>query len=541
MRPFHVAGRCWLSFLVLLFASNISAREVSITILCTTDLHGHVLPSTDYDGNADRGGLARCATVIERIRARDRNVLLLDAGDTIQGDAFGYLSGGLGMVKALNHLRYDAWVLGNHEFDWGLEKLAPCVEAAAMPVLNANLRDHPDLPAGVASSRIAARVRPFVIREVDGVRVAIVGLNTPGIPNWSRPRLIAGLAFEQSATTLRRLMPEVKRANPDVVVLVCHQGYRDWGDDHANQVKAIASAAPGLDVIVGGHTHQHVPEFKIYDTLYCQPGYHGIWLGEINLVYDTAKRRLVKRQSRTHLMDASVAMDAELLKVVGPELDVAAKTLATTLGEATGAFKADGAPKMETPIHNLLFESIAGALAKENVVVDAIVHGVLTDRAGLEPGAIAMGDVWEIVPYENTIGVAHLLPSELRTILDENAGEYRGKRFRGIWGLRWTFDPDAPEGQRVVSLTRMDGAALDESARLAVAFNSYELASGGQRWNKLREIAERPSSRLEEHGFQTRQAVADYILKQGTIAPLTRGWWNLQRRKADPAFGSPGR
>jgi 2',3'-cyclic-nucleotide 2'-phosphodiesterase (5'-nucleotidase family) len=188
-----------------------------------------------------------------------------------------------------------------------------------------------------------------------------------------------------------------------------------------------------------------------------------------------------------------------------------------------------------------LFESIAGALAKENVVVDAIVHGVLTDRAGLEPGAIAMGDVWELVPYENTIGVAHLLPSELRTILDENAGEYRGKRFRGIWGLRWTFDPDAPEGQRVVSLTRMDGAALDESARLAVAFNSYELASGGQRWNKLREIAERPSSRLEEHGFQTRQAVADYILKQGTIAPLTRGWWNLQRRKADPAFGSPGR
>lgn len=530
IRLFHAAGWRWLSVLVPLLVGPVSAREVSITILCTTDLHGHVLPSTDYEGNADRGGLARCATLIKQIRARDRNVLLLDAGDTIQGDAFGYLSDGLGMLKALNHLRYDAWVPGNHEFDWGLDKLAPCVEAAEMPVLNANLRDHPDLPASFASARIAMRVKPFILREVDGLRVAIIGLNTPGIPNWSRPRLIAGVAFEQSAETLRRVMPEVKRARPDLLVLVCHQGYRDWGDDHANQVKAIASAAPGLDVIIGGHTHQHVPEFKIYDTLYCQPGYHGIWLGEISLVYDTSKRRLVKRQSRTHLMDASVPMDAELLRAVGPELDRASKTLGTTLGEATGAFKPDGAPKMETPVHNLLFESIAGALAQRDVAVDAIVHGLLTDRAGLKPGAITMGDVWEIVPYENTIGVAHLLPSELRAVLDENAGAYKGNRFRGMWGLRWTFDPDAPEGQRVVRLTRMDGAALDESVRLAVAFNSYELASGGQRWTRLREIAERPSSRLVEYEFQTRQAVADYIVKQGAIAPVTRGWWNLQRR-----------
>jgi 2',3'-cyclic-nucleotide 2'-phosphodiesterase (5'-nucleotidase family) len=509
------------------------SREVPITILCTTDLHGHLLPSTDYDGNKNRGGLARCATRIRQIRNQERHVLLLDAGDTIQGDAVSFLSDGLVMIKALNELRYDAWVPGNHEFDWGLEKLAACVEAAEMPVLNANLHDHPDLPASFPSARIAARVRPFIMREVDGVRVAIIGLNTPGIPNWSRPRLIAGIHIADSVDRLRQLMPLVKRERPDIIVLVCHQGYRAWGDDHANQVRAIAANFPELDVILGGHTHQHVAEFKVCESLYCQPGYHGSHLGQVSLVYDTDKRRLVTRQSRTWVMDETVPLDVELLTTVGPELERAEKALAQAVGAADAAIGLQGAPKRESPVHNLVFESLAHALSRHGVTPDVIVHGILNDRAVLAPGPITVGDVWELIPYENTIGVARLLPSELRVILDENAGAYNSSRFRGVWGVRWTFDPDAPEGQRVLGLERMDGTPLDDSAgRLTVAFNSYDLASGGGRWTRLRAIVDGQPAGLVEFDFQTRQAVIDYIRHRGTVSPVIRGWWKTATGKA---------
>ena len=123
----------WLLLFLLVLAPS-WAREVPITILDTTDLHGHILPASD----GESGGLARCATVIRQVRASEKNVLLVDAGDTIQGTAVSWLTGGQVMMKTMNALRYDAWVLGNHEFDWGFGKLTGCVGRAAMPVLAAN-------------------------------------------------------------------------------------------------------------------------------------------------------------------------------------------------------------------------------------------------------------------------------------------------------------------------------------------------------------------------------------------------------------------
>src|SRR5947208_14995708 len=101
--------------LAVRLASRLSAREVSITILHTCDLHGNVLPTENYEGQTNLGGIARCATVIRQVREQERNVLLVDAGDTIQGAAISYLNEGRVMVIALNHLRYDAWIWGNHE------------------------------------------------------------------------------------------------------------------------------------------------------------------------------------------------------------------------------------------------------------------------------------------------------------------------------------------------------------------------------------------------------------------------------------------
>lgn len=502
--------------------ATVLAREVPVTILHTCDLHGNLLPTESYEGQQDVGGLARCATTIRQVRAEQPNTLLVDAGDTIQGATVSYLTDGQVTVKALNHLRYDVWVWGNHEFDWGLPKLAKCAEQAAMPILNANL--HATTDSGLAA-QIDKRVQPYVIHNVDGVKIALIGLNTPGIPNWSRPRLIPGLQFADSVETLRQIIPAVRRAGAQVIVLVCHQGYREAGDDHANQINAIARNFPELDVIIAGHTHRNFPEFKVSNILYCQAGYHGIHVGRVDLMFDTEKGRVTQRHSNTLLMDNSVAVDGDLLSLCQGELDEAAKHLKTVIGTATDLFGLRGAPKTETPIHTLLFEAIGEALKQRGIAVDAIIHGILAERATLPKGEVTIGDIWRIVPYENTVGVAQLTAGELREILEENAGMLGRQAFRGVWGLRWQFDPAAPVGQRTVTLQRRDGTALPEDRRLAVAFNSYDLASGGLRWTKLREIVERPEVKLTEYDFQTREAVIEYIRRHHEVSPSVAGWW----------------
>lgn len=506
-----------------------NGREIPITILSTTDLHGTILPTMDYEGNTNRGGIARIASKIGEIRRETPGTLLVDSGDTFQGTAASFLDKGQVIVRLVNHLKYDAWTLGNHEFDWGTDTLAACLASAKVPVLAGNLK-----PVSEDAKRKFAKVQPFVLKEVDGVKVAIVGLTTPGIPNWSRPRLIPGLEFESSPATLARVIPQVKSAGAQVIVLATHQGIRESGDDHANELFAIARGFLEIDAIAGGHTHRNWPEYKFPRTeiLYCQAAYWGTHLGRIDLVYDTEAKKVVRRKSTTIVMDESVPLDPKILELAKPQLDAAEKELSRELGVATKDFTPAGAPRYETPIHNVIFEAIVEALREKDVAVDAVVHGLLDDRAMLREGKLRVADAWKIVPYENTIGVIEVTPAELKEILEENARSR--DRFRGIWGLRMKLKTSAPQGERVLALTDGAGKPLDESKRYKVAFNSYELASGGTRFSKLREIAERPASKLVEYDFQTREAVVRYIEKHKTISPVLRGWWEYPGARSAP-------
>ena len=514
--------------LTLLVHASVLAREVPITILHTCDLHGNVLPTESYDGKTNVGGIARCATAIRRVREQEKNVLLVDAGDTLQGTAVSFFSDGQVMVKCLNQLRYDAWTWGNHEFDWGLTKLAACAERAGMPIVVANIREA-KAGGNPNSKEILSRLTPYIVREIDGVKVGIIGLDTPGVPSWSRPRLIDGLEFEDSVDTLRKVIPEVRAAGAQVLVAVCHQGYREGGDDHANQINAIARNFPELDVIIGAHTHRDFPEFKVSRVLYCQADYYGIHLGRADLVFDTDSGRVVRRQSNTLLMDEHVPLDDGVLRLTSAEVERAEKVARTGIGEATDEFWVRALPRKETPIHDLIFEAIADVLRERGVKVDAVVHGIIERRDGLHKGPLTIGDVWKVVPYENTIGIVQLLPGELREVLEEDLDAYNNNSFRGIWGLKWTFDPSAEKGRRTIALRHADGSRLNEKQGLAVAFNSYDLASGGQRWKRLRELADRHESKLVEYDFQTRDAVISYIRKRGTITPAIANWWTAKR------------
>lgn len=501
----HHAGWACLAWALCFFSSTALARHVALTVLQTTDLHGHVLPTQDYDGTPEVGGLLRCATVIEGIRTNTPNVLLVDSGDLYQGSMESYLSGGRIMNDALAWLHYDAWVVGNHEFDWGLEVLAPAIASCSVPVLGANVgvrpgRTHP-LP----------HIQPFVIREIDGIRVALIGLTTPGIPGWSRPNLIGDLIFEGSVSCLQRIMPLVRAENPDLIVLLVHQGYRVQGDNDANEVNEIARAFPEIDLILGGHTHQKMEQVVLNGVHYAQAGYYGIWLGRVDLVYDTVTRRLTEHTSSLIPIGADTPMHEGLAGALSRDLEKAERAAERDLGRTETPLLAKSSVVGQSAIQQLIALSIAKA-AK----ADVVLHGTLGDET-LDAGPILERDLWRIVPYENSIGVLLLTARQLKSVLEENAQLASNYRFMGVWGIRYEFHPNAPVGERVRNLTMADGSLPHPRLRLRVAFNSYVLASGGGRFPEVRRLADDPINRLEFIGVDTRGAVRDYIRQHSPL------------------------
>jgi 2',3'-cyclic-nucleotide 2'-phosphodiesterase/3'-nucleotidase len=501
--------RLWRTVLCgLLFwnpARTACSREVAVTLLHTTDLHGHMLPVTDYEGHENVGGLLRCASKIAELRDAVPNLLLVDCGDTIQGSAESYLTGGRLTLRAMEWLGYDAWVIGNHEFDWGLRKLRPLHDTTSLTMLGANIRvregeEHP-LPL----------VRPFKMMEVDGIRVALVGLTTPGIPAWTLPDYLGGLLFESSLETLTRVMPLVRAENPDLMVLLAHQGYRSYGDDFANEIQAIARRFSEFDVILGGHTHTVRERADLGSVLYSQAGYHGIGVGRVDVVYDTVARRVTAKSAEFIRVGEETPLHPGLEALLSEDLETTRAYLDEQLGETEKTLSCGYRLPGQSPVQQLLCKAI-----QWRVKADVVLHGPLSD-ASLPPGPIGRRDLWEIVPYENRICVAQLTSEDLKAILAENLRYAGNRNFMGIYGLSYELHPDRKGADRIQHFRLPDGSPLHARRRLAVAFNSYVVASGGRRFPRLRRIVHRPAARLSVTDIDTRSAVEDYIREHSPL------------------------
>ena len=238
-------------------------------------------------------------------------------------------------------------------------------------------------------------------------------------------------------------------------------------------------------------------------------------------------------------MDSTVPLDPDLMKLLKPDLDKTEAFLDTKLGAAAETLDSHGGPKHECPIFNLLCGSIAEAVRARGGVVDAVLHGLLDDKAGLKQGPITMRDVFQIVPYENTIGVAEFNRDELVEILEENAAFYSSGRFRGLWGLNLKLKISAPDGKRIVFLSGPGGAAARAQDRFHLACNSYDLASGGDKWKRLRQLADQPEHHLVEYDFQTRDAVVEFVRKNSPLKIEHHDWWSLDSKRSSKTPQDP--
>ena len=491
--------------LLLALALSAGARQVPVTILCTTDVHGHVLPYLDSAGGKEIGGMLRCASAIEDVRRKAPNVLYVDCGDLIQGTAESWLTQGRIMTRTLEWLRCDAWVLGNHDFDWGVDALVALHDQTSLNMLCANLVARPD-----ATNRLY-KVKPFVIKDVDGVRVAIVGLTTPGIPTWTRPDMLGNVGFTRSVGALAEIMPSVRAERPDILVLLVHQGYQELGDDNANEVNQLARSFPEFDVMLGGHLHKPLASVRLNGVLYSQAGYYGNWLGRVDLVFDTVRKKVVSKTADVIPIEDRYEENSELKSLLRTDLDKAESYLNEKLGVAETGLVASVKMPAQSPIQQLICKSII-----QSAKADIALHGILAEGS-IEPGEIRRSDIWRIIPYENRIGVAELTLQEIREILEENTELIGSTQFLGVYGLSYELHPNAPPGERVRNLCLADGSKPHARKRFRVAMNSYALAAGGGRFPVLREIAERPESRLEMTEVDTRTAVVEYVRKHSPL------------------------
>jgi 2',3'-cyclic-nucleotide 2'-phosphodiesterase/3'-nucleotidase len=472
---------------------------VTISVLHTTDLHGHILPTFDYSGRPDLGGLARCATQIRQWQRENPNAALIDIGDVYQGTEEGLATHGTVMIRLLNALGYDGWVVGNHDFDWGSGVLADATKLSAMPVLSGNSR----VAAGVGD---AIRLRPYFVKEIAGFRLAFVGLTTPGLASWLPPEDRRGFEVLDPIETLQRFMPEVAAQKPDAIIVAGHMGLTRR-DDFANRIGALTQAFPQLTVCIGGHTHQNHPGEISNGVLYTQADHFGIHAGKVELAFDRASRRLVNRSALTVEMDHTIAFDPLVLHLAQPVIDDASRVLAQPMGVLTETFGVTSAFGAPSDVERLIGSAMRAALLRGGVEVDVVVHGLFDTRDPLPAGPRTIADAWTVLPYENQIVTLDLSRDDLLAFVRDLAG---ARDIRNAMGIRPVIEGTARDPQ-VVDLRAADGSLLPDKPRYRVALNSYDAQSGGQRLLQVARLAAAPENRRVLHAIEIRAALVDFF------------------------------
>lgn len=508
------AGLFWGTPSIARSAAALSADTITISIIHTTDLHGHILPTSDYAGNADLGGLARCATQIKRWRRQNRSSILIDIGDVYQGTEVSLRTNGAVMIDLLNHLKYDAWIVGNHEFDWGVETFVNAVEKSEMPVLAANMSIEGTSRTEVTPD-LFAKVRPYILKEFGGIKIAIIGITTPGMPFWFRSEFIHGFDFQHAVEPVRRAINDAKSNGADAIVIAGHMGLkpRAGGDDFANNVIALTSEFPEIAAFIAGHTHQTIPNRGTNGVLLTQADHFGIHLGRVDLTFERASKKLIDRQTKCELMDNRIALDRAVLSRSKSQLEESARALSEPIGTVAEMLHVRSRLGEPSEVEALIGAAIIEQLRERNIAADGAMHGVFDERTNFAVGPKTVNDIWTLIPFENYLVTAALTANEIKVVMED---VFASRESRSLVGFEIQTSGVGQE-RRVTAMRCADGRPVERDQRYVIAFNSFDSRSAGHRFMKLRATLETPAANCTLHLVLTRDAVVNYFRRHGTV------------------------
>jgi 2',3'-cyclic-nucleotide 2'-phosphodiesterase (5'-nucleotidase family) len=365
--------------LLLAACSGRPAREGPDTVLLlhTNDIHSHLLPGDD-----GIGGMARIAGYVERERAVRADVLFLDAGDGVAGTPVSSLFQGRPAFAVMNSMGYDAMAVGNHEFDHGWPLIEQYREIAAFPILCANASGPGGRPLADAE---------WVLIEVDGVRVGVIGVVTPMTPEITAGGCTDGCEFRPAALAVRRLLPEVEK-KADLVVVLSHLGFEED--------KALAKEVPEIDVIVGGHSHTEVKEpVRVGQTIVVQAYEYGKRIGRLELTVEDG--RVTAYTGGLVTVNAALPISGRTRAVVDVWEDRVRERVDVKIGRSEREY---GKKALAAPIERIYRETLRTDFGFQN-------RGGI--RATLPKGDILARHIWTILPFENTLVTVRVRGSAL--------------------------------------------------------------------------------------------------------------------------------
>ncbi|VED66526.1 MULTISPECIES: bifunctional 2',3'-cyclic-nucleotide 2'-phosphodiesterase/3'-nucleotidase [Streptococcus] len=571
----------------------VEGQEVDVRILATTDLHTNLVNYDYYqDKPAQNVGLAKTAVLIEDAKKENSNVLLVDNGDTIQGTPLGTYKAIVNPIKdgeqhpmyaALQKLGFDAGTLGNHEFNYGLDYLKKVISTAGMPIVNANVVD-PKTGAFVYD--------PYKIikktytdkngRPVD-VNIGVTGIVPPQILSWDKANLEGKVKVNDSVEAIQAIIPEMRKAGADVVLVLSHSGIGDdkYEKGEENEGYQIASL-PGVDAVVTGHSHAEFPSGngtgfyekyagvdgvngKINGTPVTMAGKYGDHLGviDLNLRYTDGKWSVVGSKAAIRKIDTkSQAADERITAIAKESHEGTVKYVRQQVGTTSAPITSYFALVKDDPSVQIVNNAqtwyakkeLAGTPEANLPILSAAApfkagtRGDATAYTDIPAGPIAIKNVADLYLYDNVTAILKVTGAQLKEWLEMSAGQfntidptikepqqlinpnYRTYNFDVIDGVTYEFDVTQPnkydrEGKTVnpdasrVRNLKYQGKEVAADQEFIVVTNNYR-ANG-----KFPGV--RDASLNQLLGLENRQAIINYILEEKNINPSADGNWRF--------------
>ncbi|MEH7224965.1 bifunctional metallophosphatase/5'-nucleotidase [Bacillus sp. JJ1566] len=516
-------------------------KSITITILETSDIHGNIFP-INYGSNETIGlGLGKIATVIKQERSQNKNTIVIDNGDLIQGTplTYHYVRSNSHqqnpMITLLNELNYDAAVIGNHEFNYGMNVLQRAIKESNFPWLSANILNENGEPfIG----------KPYKIIELEhGVKAAILGVTTHYIPNWENPEHIKGLTFEDAFESTKKWVEKIRKVeNPDVLIVSYHGGFEadlETGEPTEkltgeNQGDRICREIEGIDLLLTGHQHRSLAG-KVNGVPIVQPSFNGQAIGKVTLTLTKNDDKWTISDSNPELILVDqIEVDETSLQLVKEYEVETQEWLDKPIGKVIGNMTIEDPLKARLKDHALVefINKVQMDVAKVSISNTALFNNVTKGF----PTNITMRDVVSNYIYPNTLTVIRISGQDIKEALERSASYFmvengdvtvnpnfttpKPQHYNyDMWeGIDYIFDISKPIGERVVELS-YKGEPIQSDGEYDVVMNNYRAGGGGEY------VMFKDKPIIKDIPLDMSELIANYILERGTIeATVDENW-----------------
>ncbi|AHG76548.1 Ser/Thr protein phosphatase [Mannheimia varigena USDA-ARS-USMARC-1296] len=532
------------------------AKEVNIKLLGTSDVHGRIVPwSYGADVEDKSGSYAQIATYVKEVRANHKNVLLFDIGDAIQDNQVEVFAKTIDYAKdnpvpkVLNAMNYDIFILGNHEFNFGMDKVDAIIEDIKAKTLTANF---------YYKESGKRYVEPTTIIEREGVKLGIIGITTPMSAIFEKDtKHLDNMKFTSPIEETKAQIAELKKQGVDAIIVLAHMGIENENNIPDTGVADLVNAVDGIDVIIAGHMHKDVPSETIKNTLITEPHRYGTVVSEVDLAFDVNEKGEVKLLSKTSktVPVKKLASDPEIEKIYQPYHDELRRLNNVKIGETT-----------QDMIPQVKIHGVSTAFAKDTGM-SSLIHDVQQHYSGadvvsfafdyetvrLDKGDIKKKDIIYNYRYAGgDVSVYELTGKQLKQYMEWSAdyfdtiqpgdkayryNEVRGKSkyvtFDLFGGVSYKIDLRNPSGSKIVDLKLANGKAVTEDGKYKVGMNSYrfgQLTKKGGIWEgqKIPTLWESKVAMGSEKGT-IQNMLIDYItnVKGGKIEGKSHNRWEI--------------